>query len=265
MPIVPPGRQTRSELVGDRLMIGGEHRAERRRDDVELAVAERQRLGVGLDPLELDASRAASRRPASKFSGVRSEATTSAPASAARIATFPVPAATSSTRWPAPIPQASTSTGPSSQTVCFANRGSRRAPTSPARRPCARRLGSGGRDLAVIVLLSPRSSRAPRLGHESVDRLSMRRPYGAVAAGFARTGHLRRPPSMARIWLAPGVEQPARTAWAAAAVREGRSSLRRMLVTWRWTVCSLTTSRSAICRFVSPSASRPQHLPLARA
>ena len=29
-----------------------------------------------------------------------------------------------------------------------------------------------------------------------------------------------------------------------------------MLVTWRCTVCSLTTSRSAICRFVSPSASR---------
>ena len=31
-----------------------------------------------------------------------------------------------------------------------------------------------------------------------------------------------------------------------------------MLVTWRCTVCSLTTSRSAICRFVNPSASRPR-------
>ena len=41
------------ELVGDRLVIGREDRAERGGDDVELAVAERQRLGVALDPLEL--------------------------------------------------------------------------------------------------------------------------------------------------------------------------------------------------------------------
>ena len=34
--------------------------------------------------------------------------------------------------------------------------------------------------------------------------------------------------------------------------------------TWRCTVCSLTTSRSASCRLVSPSASRRQHLALAR-
>jgi hypothetical protein len=34
-------------------VVRREHRAERRRDGVELAVAERQRLGVGLDPLEL--------------------------------------------------------------------------------------------------------------------------------------------------------------------------------------------------------------------
>ena len=109
-------------LVRDRLVVGGEHGAERRRDDVERVLVERQRLGVGLDPLERDPAVAASRRPASKFSGVRSEATTRAPASAARIATFPVPAATSSTRWPAEIPQASTNTGPTSHTVAFANR-----------------------------------------------------------------------------------------------------------------------------------------------
>ena len=42
------------ELVGDPLMIGGEHRAERGGDDVERPVVERERLGVGLDPLELD-------------------------------------------------------------------------------------------------------------------------------------------------------------------------------------------------------------------
>jgi hypothetical protein len=64
---------------------------------------------------------AASRRPGSKFSGVRSQATTSAPASAARIAVLPVPAAASSTRWPADISQARTSSSPSSQIVRFAN------------------------------------------------------------------------------------------------------------------------------------------------
>jgi hypothetical protein len=52
-------------------------------------------------------------------------------------------------------------------------------------------------------------------------------------------------------WL---VEQLGLRGEAAAAVREGRSSLRRMLLTCRWTVCPLTTSRAAICRFVSPSA-----------
>ena len=34
-------------------MVRGEDRAERRGDDVELAICERERLGVGLDPLEL--------------------------------------------------------------------------------------------------------------------------------------------------------------------------------------------------------------------
>ena len=47
---------------------------------------------------------------------------TLAPASAARIATFPEPAATSSTRCPGAIPHASTITGPTSQTVAFAKR-----------------------------------------------------------------------------------------------------------------------------------------------
>ena len=58
IPIVPPGPAHAQELVGHCLMVGGEHRAERGGDDVELAVAERQRLGVGLDPLELDSPRA---------------------------------------------------------------------------------------------------------------------------------------------------------------------------------------------------------------
>ena len=51
--------------------------------------------------------------PASSSSGVRSLAVTFAPRRAAGSEAFPVPAATSSTRAPAPIPLASTSRGPS--------------------------------------------------------------------------------------------------------------------------------------------------------
>ena len=105
IPIVPPGRQTRTSSSATACWSGRKDRAERGRDDVELAVSERERLGVRLDPVEIDAGGLGPRvRPASRLSGVRSDATTSAPVSAARIATVPVPAATSSTRWPAADP-----------------------------------------------------------------------------------------------------------------------------------------------------------------
>ena len=52
-------------------------------------------------------------RPASNSSGVRSLAVTSAPFSAATIEALPVPAATSRTFRPGPMPAASTSRGPS--------------------------------------------------------------------------------------------------------------------------------------------------------
>jgi hypothetical protein len=55
----------------------------------------------------------ARRRPASSSSGVRSLAVTSAPACAAGSEAFPVPAATSRTRIPGAMPQASTSLAPS--------------------------------------------------------------------------------------------------------------------------------------------------------
>ena len=110
------------QFARDCLMVGREHGAERGRDDVELAVGERERLRVGDDPLDVDAPLACLRSPAARLSGVRSEATTFAPASAARIATLPVPAATSSTLCPDSIPQASTSSGPTLHTICFANR-----------------------------------------------------------------------------------------------------------------------------------------------
>ena len=45
---MPPGLQTRSELGGGAVLVGREHHAEGRDDDVEARVRERQRFGVGL-------------------------------------------------------------------------------------------------------------------------------------------------------------------------------------------------------------------------
>ena len=114
IPMVPPGRVDPDQLVGDGLVVRREHRPDAGQHDVEARVGERQRLGIGLDPLQPDTRAAAAiRRPASNSSGVRSEATTEAPVAAAGIAALPDPAATSSTRWPARTPHASTSVGPS--------------------------------------------------------------------------------------------------------------------------------------------------------
>ena len=110
------------ELVGHGLVIGGEDRADGGGHDVERAAGERERLRVGLHPLELDAAVARLAAPGREVLGNEVEATTYAPASAARMAVFPVPAATSSTRCPGPMPQASTSTGPSPHTVWTAKR-----------------------------------------------------------------------------------------------------------------------------------------------
>ncbi len=49
-----PGAAHAHHLVGYRLMVGSEDRAERRGDNVEFAVAEGESLGVGLDPFQLD-------------------------------------------------------------------------------------------------------------------------------------------------------------------------------------------------------------------
>ena len=53
--IVPPGRTTRSSSAAARCVVGCEHRAEHGRDGVEGAVRERQRLGVALEQLDLQA------------------------------------------------------------------------------------------------------------------------------------------------------------------------------------------------------------------
>ena len=111
------------QLVGDHLMARREDRAEGRQDDVERRVLERQRLGVGLDPLQLQPRSRAAASPTASSSGVRSEATTSPPASAAGIDVAPEPAATSSTRCPDRTPAAATSVGPTSLIVSRATRG----------------------------------------------------------------------------------------------------------------------------------------------
>ena len=117
-PAQQPDRAARAadahELVGDVLVVRREHRADRGHDDVERLVLERQLLGVGLHPLELEplGLRAARGRPrAARASG--RWPSRCAPACAAGIAALPVPEATSSTRMPGPIPHASTSRGPS--------------------------------------------------------------------------------------------------------------------------------------------------------
>ena len=107
-----PGTADAHELVGDRLVVGREHRADRRHDDVEGGVAEGQVLRVGLDPVQPGPCASARARPASSSSGVRSLAVTSAPARAAAIDALPVPAPTSRTRIPGPMPHACTSRGP---------------------------------------------------------------------------------------------------------------------------------------------------------
>jgi hypothetical protein len=46
-----------NQLVGDSLVLGSEHRPDRRHDDVERVIREGQPLGVSLDPFQLDAGR----------------------------------------------------------------------------------------------------------------------------------------------------------------------------------------------------------------
>ena len=92
------------ELVGHLLLIGCEHRAKARRHDIELFVFEGKRLGVALDPFDVDSGGAGCVAACIEVLRVRSDATTEAPVKAARMAMLPVPAATSRTRWPREIP-----------------------------------------------------------------------------------------------------------------------------------------------------------------
>src|SRR6187549_1537085 len=80
--------------------------------------------------------------------------------------------------------------------------------------------------------------------------------YGAGwGSRFARAGHSGPRPEMA---LTGHQAAPSLAAWAAAAARDGKSSLVRMLATWRLTVCSLRNRRSAISWLLRPWATRPR-------
>ena len=114
-PMVPPGRVTRSSSSAARWWCGANITP---RHEITASNAASPYGSASASPSSqrtVTPTSAASRRPASKSSGVRSDATTSAPARAAGMAALPDPAATSSTRWPRPIPAARTSSGPRSQ------------------------------------------------------------------------------------------------------------------------------------------------------
>ena len=102
------------ELVRGGLVMGREHHADRGHDDVERLVLERQVLGVGLDPVELEAlglGAAAARLEQLAASGRwRSRSRRSAPPGSTRCRCRRRRRARAC---PGPMPQASTSRGPS--------------------------------------------------------------------------------------------------------------------------------------------------------
>jgi hypothetical protein len=114
IPIVPPGRQTRSSSSAVSWWCGANIAPTHDVTTSNSPVSNGRASASASTHWRVMPASAAIRLPVSNGSGVRSDATTSAPASAAGIAAFPVPAATSSTYWPGSIPHAATSVGPSS-------------------------------------------------------------------------------------------------------------------------------------------------------
>ena len=111
-PMVPPGRQTRTSSSATAWWWGANIAPIEDMTTSNEASSNGRCSASASTQSSSRPSRSATSRPASSSSGVRSLAVTSAPRSAARIAALPVPAATSSTRWPASTPAASTSRGP---------------------------------------------------------------------------------------------------------------------------------------------------------
>ena len=140
------GANDPDQLVGAGLVVRREHHADAGHHHAEPVVAVVQGLGVRLLPHDVQRRRRRVCGPPSSSSGVRSLATTDAPRLAAGMAALPVPAATSSTRSPASMPHASTSTSPRSAMTSVATAGSHPAPTGPG--------ASASRDGSVTCVVS---------------------------------------------------------------------------------------------------------------
>ena len=112
-PIVPPGRQTRTSSSAASWWCGANMTPiEDMTTSNDSSSNGRLSASAGTHSRSSPSASGAP-APASSSSGVRSLAVTSAPRCAAGIEALPVPAATSRTRTPWPIPHASTSRGPS--------------------------------------------------------------------------------------------------------------------------------------------------------
>ena len=112
-PIVPPGRQTRTSSSAASWWWGA-NIAPIEEITTSKDSSSKGRCSASASTHSSSTPAASARcAPASSSSGVRSLAVTSAPAWAAGIEALPVPAATSRTRMPGPMPHAATSRGPS--------------------------------------------------------------------------------------------------------------------------------------------------------
>src|ERR1700722_9349747 len=120
--VVDPGRHRdpssgsadADKLAGCSLVIGREHRPERRGHAIEAGALKRQLLGIALDPLDVNAGLVGtSGRAFEKLWCVMSRPTTSAPSWAAGIARLPaLPVPTSSSLTPGAAPTRSITTPP---------------------------------------------------------------------------------------------------------------------------------------------------------
>ena len=119
-PMTPPGRQTRTNSSAASWWCGANITPTQETTASNSSLPNGSASALAVRQVRLTPRASAIARPRSSRSGHRSLAITSAPAIAAGIATLPEPAATSSTRSPAPIPLACTSIGPSGATTSVA-------------------------------------------------------------------------------------------------------------------------------------------------
>ena len=109
----------------------------------------------------------------------------------------------------------------------------------------------------------PGQGRARRVG---ADAVGVEDVHDHRAAGHQQLEQRRRPPSPTEPRRHDGVasSSPSRVATASASSLECTPSLPSRFATWLRTVLTLSHSRWAIAALLSPSASRPEHLELAR-